>query len=287
MASFKNDKLSLKLMIAFMICFETVHSVSLWIYLYRSTVFDIQNTPTSIIFTWDLRISVISAAIISFTAQVFYSYRVLLVSKIPYYSAVFTILAIFQFGSLAALVLLQPTENDDGTFSQTLWMIILNCALGAFIDLSNAVALCVLLKTKQGSIGSTNQLVNKLILWTIETGLLTSICNILQLVLLVTLRGSGTSPWFFFFIQSAKLYGNVILASLNGRISLRTAQAKSHILPSSIGERGNRPTPNPNQIEIRIEMNVDRVVTRSDSPSGVVVANKDTDVRGPSQHALE
>ncbi|THV01505.1 hypothetical protein K435DRAFT_836797 [Dendrothele bispora CBS 962.96] len=285
-AAFKNDKFPLKLMVGILIVFETAHTISLWIYLYRLTVLDFQNTIALSVYSWDVRISIIFAGILCLIAQVFYSYRVFILSQMRYYFSIYTILAVFRFGFSITLAVL-PVPDITGPVSQFPWLMISGCALGAFIDLSNAIALCIFLRNKQSSaMESTNQLINKLILWGIQTGLLTSICNVLQLIMLIAMRDNFT--WFFFFIQSAKLYTNVVLASLNGRISLRTAQAKSHILPASIGERGNHSEPN--QLEVHIEMSVDRFVTRPDSPSsasGEVTSKMDAEIGGLGLHVVE
>ncbi|THV03098.1 hypothetical protein K435DRAFT_716082 [Dendrothele bispora CBS 962.96] len=263
MAAFKNDKLALKLMVSLLCCLETGHSAALWIYLYRLTVIDFQDPSALPSYTWDLRISVILAAIICSIVQVFFSYRVFLLSQIPYYFGLYSSLSLVRLGFSLTLAS-QPITDITILVSEFRWLVISGTALGAFVDFSNTTALCIFLKTKQQSITSTNQLINRLILWTIETGLLTSICDVLQLITVICLKGKVV--WIFFFIQSAKLYANVVLASLNGRISLRTAQAKSHILPSSLGPRGGTRSDS-NQLEVRIEMSVDREVVRAESPS--------------------
>jgi len=83
--------------------------------------------------------------------QVFFSYRVFLLSQIRYYFAVYASLAVIRLGCSITLAS-QPIFDITILVSNFRWLVITGTALGAFIDFSNTIALCILLKTKQGSI---------------------------------------------------------------------------------------------------------------------------------------
>ena len=67
---------------------------------------------------------------------------------------------------------------------------------------------------------STNAVLNNLIMYAVNRGVLTSLCALLNLVLFLALPGT-----FYFFIglmPSSKLYMNTMLATLNTRQHIRT-----------------------------------------------------------------
>ncbi|KAI0275349.1 hypothetical protein BC834DRAFT_965742 [Gloeopeniophorella convolvens] len=67
----------------------------------------------------------------------------------------------------------------------------------------------------------TNSLINRLIVWTVNTALLTGVVEVAQLVAWVTAR--KTLVFLPFHLVLAKLYTNSMLAMLNGRRGLRRA----------------------------------------------------------------
>ncbi|KAF8189502.1 hypothetical protein K438DRAFT_1971617 [Mycena galopus ATCC 62051] len=60
----------------------------------------------------------------------------------------------------------------------------------------------------------TAALEDKLIFWTIETGVLTSVSNILMLVFFVTMRDNFV--WMAFFAITTRLFSNFLLARHGG-----------------------------------------------------------------------
>lgn len=65
----------------------------------------------------------------------------------------------------------------------------------------------------------TNSLINRLIIWSVNTALITGVFELLQLITWVTM--TNTLMFLGFHLVIAKLYTNSMLAMLNGRKSLR------------------------------------------------------------------
>ncbi|KAJ7908993.1 hypothetical protein B0H13DRAFT_2330844 [Mycena leptocephala] len=71
-------------------------------------------------------------------------------------------------------------------------------------------------------------MVDTIILWTVETTLLTTISGALQLILFLTRRHDLS--WLVFFLIQAKLFSNSMLASLNGRTQFRQTAGTSRVV---------------------------------------------------------
>ncbi|KAI0359953.1 hypothetical protein OH77DRAFT_1419330 [Trametes cingulata] len=92
-------------------------------------------------------------------------------------------------------------------------------AMTASTDVLLCSALVVLLsKSRTGTVGA-NRLINKLMLFTVNTGLLTSVYAILAVIMVLV---SPMSSFFvMFYYIGARLYSVSLLATLNSRASLR------------------------------------------------------------------
>ncbi|KAJ7152442.1 hypothetical protein C8R46DRAFT_1121253 [Mycena filopes] len=99
---------------------------------------------------------------------------------------------------------------------------IINATFGAATDILVAVGLSWRLHGAKGGIQATNNLLNYLIIFSINRGFLTAMAAIIQIILFFAYPGT-----FYFFSMvwlSGKLYMNTILATLNTR-----EHAKSHL----------------------------------------------------------
>nr|GAT52146.1 predicted protein [Mycena chlorophos] len=92
-------------------------------------------------------------------------------------------------------------------------------ALSTTTDVIITTTLCFMLyRTRPASL-ETESMVNRLILFTINTGLLTSLCAVASLVSLVISPQTLIYASFYFCI--GRLYSNALLASLNARAVIR------------------------------------------------------------------
>ncbi|TDL15191.1 hypothetical protein BD410DRAFT_902696 [Rickenella mellea] len=92
-------------------------------------------------------------------------------------------------------------------------------ALGAAGDVAIAGALITLLNSQRTGFRSSETIINRLILFTMNTGLLTSICAIMSLITITVLP--TTFVYISFYVTVSRLYTNSLLATLNVRKSIR------------------------------------------------------------------
>ncbi|KAJ7088055.1 hypothetical protein B0H15DRAFT_982644 [Mycena belliarum] len=92
-------------------------------------------------------------------------------------------------------------------------------ALSTAADVIITTTLCYMLRQSRPASLETETMINRLILFTINTGLLTSLCAIASLVSLIASPRTLIYASFYFCI--GRLYSNSLLASLNARTVIR------------------------------------------------------------------
>ncbi|KAJ7052236.1 hypothetical protein C8F01DRAFT_1376124 [Mycena amicta] len=173
--------------------------------------------------------------IIAVTVQVFFSYRIYVLSKsriIPFLAYMLSFVR-FAFGTaLLAVSLGVSSVNEFVTkwhwLGLTLW------SLSAAEDvLITATLVYLLMQQRRGVHKSTTAFLNKIIMWTVETGLLTCSCSLVTVFLFHTMPSNFI--WLSFSIIEARMFSNSLLASLNSRSILRALRDRSNILSLSNG----------------------------------------------------
>jgi len=90
--------------------------------------------------------------------------------------------------------------------------------LGVASDVAIAFTLIFLLQRSRTGFKRSETIINRLILFTINTGLLTSMCAIMSLISITV--WPNTFIYITFFLCLSKLYSNTLFATLNARKSL-------------------------------------------------------------------
>ncbi|KAK0214042.1 hypothetical protein IW262DRAFT_1322193, partial [Armillaria fumosa] len=173
---------------------------------------------TGMHFNW-LTVPIMSA-VVAFVGQVFYAYRISILSKlriIPLFiiclsltssvAAIITGAYCFLEGSITGL------NNRKTSISIGLW-----CGASALCDIIIAICMTYYLMRSNTSFRRTRILVLKLIRLTVETGTMTAVVVLLDLILFLAF------PHQTFYGAIAvivpKLYANAILVVLNSRIQI-------------------------------------------------------------------
>ncbi|CDO73453.1 hypothetical protein BN946_scf185013.g88 [Trametes cinnabarina] len=92
-------------------------------------------------------------------------------------------------------------------------------AFAAAGDVCIAAILCTILQLSKTGFEKSTLLINRLIIFSVNTGLLTSICACMSLITILSLPNTFVYICFFFLI--GRLYSNSLLATLNARKGLR------------------------------------------------------------------
>ncbi|KAJ7916147.1 hypothetical protein B0H13DRAFT_2323635 [Mycena leptocephala] len=219
---FPDDSAKLKALVAFVWVCEFGHAICVGHTLYTYTISDYGHPESLALATpKSLGTAVFFSGVIAASVQGFFSFRIYALSQKLYIS-------ILIWG-MAFLRLLACTVMFVGVLDMTSlahyetqwgWLLTATWSVSTANDWTITATLVVLLYKQRANVFKrTAALVDKIIAWTIETGMLTSAANIAMLACFVTMEGNLI--WLAIVVVGARLFSNSLLASLNSRTTLR------------------------------------------------------------------
>ncbi|KAF7368741.1 hypothetical protein MVEN_00199000 [Mycena venus] len=232
---FPNDSSRLKALVAFIWVCEVAHALCIGHTLYIYTISDYVHperlggaVPKS------LATATFFSGIIGASVQAFFSFRIYAFSNKLSISLFLWAMAFFRvvgctvlFVTALSMTLLASWEAQWTWLLATIW------AGSSANDLTITATLVLLLYKQRTHVVHTRTaaLVDKLITWTIETGMLNSVLGIATLACFFTMENF---IWLAMFSVTARLFANTLLASLNSRTKLRAMDQVTVTLPSFV-----------------------------------------------------
>ncbi|KAG7085520.1 hypothetical protein E1B28_003080 [Marasmius oreades] len=222
------DRPLLSIMVGVVYALDTVHQMMLLHLVYTYLVSNFGNPVILGTLVWSILIMVLLTAMIGLICQLFLTYRVWVLSRgkihvvvivlLPILGLFSTTLAYFAkawpFTTFAQLALV-------GGFSKAVNV------LGAVSDITITIALSILLWSSKSGMRKTDAIVNRLILFCVRTGAITTLCAICSLITISALP--NTFIYITFYCTLARWYTASLLATLNARSDLRSqTNAASH-----------------------------------------------------------
>ncbi|KAJ7462953.1 hypothetical protein FB451DRAFT_1266413 [Mycena latifolia] len=230
---FPEDSIKLKVLVAFVWACELAHTLCVGYSLYVWTISEYGH-PELIFghYNTSLAVAVVFSGLIGASVQGFFSLRIYSLSKKVYTPLFIWIMSFWRLlGGILVLTGTLQSITVEGAEGNWGWAILASWSVSAANDLAITVALVtILIRQRPYAQKRTVVLVDKLIAWTIETGMLTSACGIALLICFVTMRNNYI--FLAFFAVEARMFSNSLLASLNSRETLRAMNEVS--LPLSL-----------------------------------------------------
>ncbi|KAL1939504.1 hypothetical protein VTO73DRAFT_9815 [Trametes versicolor] len=229
---YPNDSRALKCLVAFVVLLETITSVfSMHVcYFYLTTNYF--NPEALLHGVWSLNLFPVASGIIMISAQSFFARRVWhLGARISKVVVLFAMLAAkgalciveigFFIGKLVPLceillALIFHSKRHSGVGRS--WLVSTGSTMAVTADMTLTAALIVFLHRSRTGLKRTDTMIDILILYSVNTGLLTGILNLLSL--LFAFIRPGDLIYIGFGIVGAKMYATTLLAALNSRQSL-------------------------------------------------------------------
>ncbi|KAK0440504.1 hypothetical protein EV421DRAFT_1815396 [Armillaria borealis] len=235
------DTLGFRMLVLATFAMDTLHEILICHTIYIYLVSNFANPTQLGIIEWSILVEVIASACVAFMVQSFFTYRVWILSHKNIYLVIF-------LGSLVAAELIVciayfskawALESYSESFKVRTLSQSMN-AIAAAGDISICGSLIFLLHRSKSGMKRSDAMMNKMILFTLNTGLLTSICAIMSLIMILVYP--DTFLYITFFFNLSRLYSNSLLATLNARSGLKTtvdgsAMGASFTLDSE-GRRG-------------------------------------------------
>ncbi|KAF7296711.1 hypothetical protein HMN09_01080200 [Mycena chlorophos] len=206
--------------VATTVLLDSVHLafVTHTIYHYLITQYYFQESLK--VMVWSVSLEAVPTGVTGSLVQLFYAHRVWKMShKNKPLTALIVLIVLATSACGTAWVVL---ALEAGTYERLLKISPLTISINALSTTTDVIittTLCFMLyRTRPASL-ETESMVNRLILFTINTGLLTSLCAVASLVSLVISPQTLIYASFYFCI--GRLYSNALLASLNARAVIR------------------------------------------------------------------
>lgn len=218
-----DDRKILKCLVAFIWILETAHT-SLTIYAVEFYLImhfgDIRSLEYAV---WIMPVSYIIGFIIAYAVNLYFIWRVLQLSQERWIAICFVIFATIRYGFGLANCSLSFFYPKWQIFRERVYpTMVAGWVLSAVVDSAIAFTLCLYLRKRRTSMKRTDSILNRLLLYSINTGAVTSFCAVLVVIMFLVLPNNLA---FIGFVQvQSKFYAISLLASLNNRQRLGTTK---------------------------------------------------------------
>jgi hypothetical protein len=164
-----------------------------------------------------LNISILFSAFIGPLVQAWFAYRVQKFSERLYIPVFCWFLSFLRcIATIVAAIEAFPAPSIIVFERQWQWLLTFILTVGAAVDIIIAVSFCYFIKQHRAtSFGRTVKTINQLMIWTVETGLVTSVAAVSMLICFLIMPENYI--WIAIFTFLAKLFSNSLLAALNAR----------------------------------------------------------------------
>jgi len=198
-----------------------VHTILIAQEVYTTSITD-WDSPESLAAPFSsLVITIIFGSLITCMVQIMFAIRIRKVSGSPWIMLLCSFLAILcVVGGVVVSVEGLKLNSLTLFYPKFGWLITTTLTVEAFVDVVIAVSMCFYLKQHTPVFTSTNEIINQLMVWTIQTGVVTSLTAISLVITFQTVVPTNFA-WLALYTVLAKVYTNSLLASLNGRKKFR------------------------------------------------------------------
>ncbi|KAF8989896.1 hypothetical protein BDQ17DRAFT_1434157 [Cyathus striatus] len=226
--TFPKDRRSLKLLVAFVWSLEFLRACLATHAVYYYTVLEWGNVKALENIVWSVASTLLTTHCVEVVVHFWFAYRVWIMSKRNKF--VVSLICFFTFCNFVLGFSTWLTSLLSSSFSSirldttaTLAKTALSCAIAT--DWTIAISLIYYLNEHRTGFTGTNMLINRLIFYAINIGLLTSVTDIVVLVLNTVHFKARNLYYLAMFQVVGNLYANSFLASLNSRASIRDKKA--------------------------------------------------------------
>ncbi|KAF8141312.1 hypothetical protein EV363DRAFT_9184 [Boletus edulis] len=214
--TFKSDKWWMKMFVFYLLVCETLNTAFDAGVIYEPFIINYGTSRVATHAPKMLATNPLMTVMISLPVQLFIAWRVKVMSKSNVLPAIISFFAIASFaGGIAVTVGVILIDFQYALFSKNYGAVITWLTASAAADIIITASLVRSLLCKRTGFAVTDDVINRIIRLTIQTGLLTAMTATLDITLFLVLKGKNWN--FILDLALSKLYSNTILSSLNAR----------------------------------------------------------------------
>ncbi|KAF8896690.1 hypothetical protein BD779DRAFT_603028 [Infundibulicybe gibba] len=221
---YARDKLTFRLLICFLWLLDTIHLafVSHALYYYMISKYGILAALASP--TWSILAQVYTTCISDLIARWIFGRRAwLMTGRSPLLAFCIAIPSLLTCATGIAFTSKAFIAQTFASFSSISYLLYISLGSGVVADAIIAATLCYTLKKNRTGFQKTDTIVNTLMIYTINTSLLTTLCSLACFTTYTIWPQEFTFIGIYFVLS--KLYLNSLLATLNSRESLHSQAA--------------------------------------------------------------
>lgn len=218
-SNFKEDRAFLKGLVGVVWFLDTLHLAIVAAMQYAYVITNFDDFTFLAAATWQFDVSVILTSTVAFLIQSYFMWRTWVLTKNYPLALTIFILALLSLGFGIACGAETFILKDFKRFVVFSWGVSTWLGASAACDLVVAGSLCWTLWHSKTGFKPTDTLLDRLIVWTLNTGMLTSVVAVIDLICFATMNNL---VHFAFNVTLAKLYANMFVATLNQRLRARS-----------------------------------------------------------------
>lgn len=216
----QTDNWPTKLLVASVMIFDTVHQALITHTVYTYSITYWGNPAQLGLLVWSLLVEVLFNGLTAVLVQSFLTMRVWRLSNRSYLlTGVLVLLVAAEFVCVIVFTAISIRLETFARLANLEALSVTVNALAAAGDVLIAASLCTILHKSRTGFRKSDNMINKLIIFSVNTGFLTSLCACASLIS-ITVAGH-TFIYIAFFFCIGRLYTNSLLATLNARKSIR------------------------------------------------------------------
>jgi len=213
-ATFPKDRRWFKFLVLSLFIADTMNILFDLVYVYQSLVIHFGDSPYLSTANWVFATDPAMTGIIASSVQLFFAWRIFIITKSKPATAAIAIGAfVGAFASIgtsiAVGVVPEFTEFVKFKVIVIIWLV-----TSVVTDVFIAFALSYYLQTHKSSFSHTNDVVNRIIRLTVQTGAITAVWATIDLIVYLV---DTTGTHLIFNVPLSKLYTNSLMSSLNSR----------------------------------------------------------------------
>jgi len=218
---YPTDAWYIKLLVPAVLAFDTVHQILITHSIYTYLVTNFGNVVELGNIVWSLLGEVLCNGFTALLVQCFLTMRVWRLSDKNYIlTGLVLSLVLAEFICVIIYVVKGFQMTTFAELAQLKNLSMTVNALAAAGDVLIAISLCSMLQKSRTGFKTSDTMITKLMIFTINTGLLTSICAVASLI---SISAAGTTfIYITFYFCLGRLYSNSLMAILNARQSIRS-----------------------------------------------------------------
>ncbi|KAJ6472501.1 hypothetical protein C8R45DRAFT_1217782 [Mycena sanguinolenta] len=208
----------------------------------------------------------LSVVLVAFPIQLFFLWRIKTLTGHTLLPAIICLFAVVSFAGGIWTIVMVPIVRSFMNVPRLyhpaeMWLI-----GTAVTDISIAVSLAAVLRSKKTGFAPTDTVVDKIIRMTVQTGMLTAFFSVMDVVCFLALQGDTFN--FMFNIPITRLYSNCFMSTLNARHHLNCAMDRP--LLSSSGPHTNSVLAGSNGAHLGVDSKIlDSTTTPSPATKGI------------------